>query len=84
MFSRECNVEAAPEGDIHRKSELTFNFEDANSNKAVPIYCAPHLKLRRSSLLGDTHYYFNRIYFHPGKPDVNHGKILVGHIGAHL
>jgi len=84
MFSRECNVDATLEGDIRRKPELTFDFADANSNKVFSVYCEPHLKLSKSSLLGDTHHYFNRIYFHLALPDVNNGRILVGHIGAHL
>lgn len=84
VFSRECSVNATLEGDIHRKPDLTFDFEDVNSKKVFPIYCEPHLKLSKSSFPGDSHHYFNRIYFHRGLPNINNGKILVGHIGAHL
>ncbi len=83
LFSSGCNVEATPEGNASKKPVLTFEFIDGNSNR-VPVCCEPHLKLSRSDSTGDTHFYFNRIYFHEGKPNVDGGKILVAHIGNHL
>ena len=82
-FSSICKVDASAEGDTRRRSSLTFEFIDENLNP-ISIYCEPHLKLSSNDLSGDTHFYFNRIYFHEGKPDVEKGKILVAHIGKHL
>ncbi|MCD4845904.1 MAG: hypothetical protein K8R25_15595 [Methanosarcinales archaeon] len=82
-FSSICKVDASAEGDTRRRSSLTFDFIDENSNP-ISIYCEPHLKLGKNDLPGDTHFYFNRIYFHEGKPDVEGGRILVAHIGKHL
>ncbi len=82
-FSSICKVDASAEGDTRRRSSLTFEFIDKNSNP-ISIYCEPHLKLGKNDLPGDTHFYSNRIYFHEGKPDVEGGRILVAHIGKHL
>lgn len=82
-FSSICKVDASAEGDTRRRSLLTFKFNDENSNPIL-IYCEPHLKLGENDLPGDTHFYFNRIYFHEGKPDVEGERILVAHIGKHL
>ena len=82
-FSSICKVDASAEGDTRRRSSLTFEFIDENSNP-ISIYCEPHLKLGKNDLPGDTHFYSNRIYFHEGKTDVEGGRILVAHIGKHL
>ncbi len=83
-FSIECSVHATLEGNIRRKNDFTFSFVDAKSSKIFQVCCEPHLKLDKNDLPGNAHFYFNRIYFHPGLPEVNDGKILVGHIGSHL
>ena len=46
------------------------------------IYCELHLKL----IYDDRNVYSQnrRIYFHEGKPNIQKGKILIGHIGEHL
>lgn len=83
MFSSSCNVNASPEGNASKKPLMTFEFIDENSNP-ISICCEPHLKLGKADSLGDTHFYYNRIYFHEGKPNVEGGRILVAHIGKHL
>ena len=82
-FSSSCGVNASPEGNASRKPSLTFEFIDENSNP-ISICCEPHLKLGKADMPGDTHFYYNRIYFHEGKPNVEGGRILVAHIGKHL
>lgn len=83
MFSSICGVNASPEGNASKKPLLTFEFIDDNSYP-ISICCEPHLKLGDDDLRGDTHFYYNRIYFHEGKPNVEGGRILVAHIGKHL
>lgn len=83
MFSSICGVNASPEGNASKKPLLTFEFIDENSYP-ISICCEPHLKLGDDDLPGDTHFYYNRIYFHEGKPNVEGGRILVAHIGKHL
>lgn len=76
--SAALNIEMSAEGNLDRKEDLTFNFN------GVQVYCEPHLKLSKSDNKGDGHFYYNRVYFHPGNPDVCSGKLLVAHTGKHL
>lgn len=82
-FSTACGVETTLEGNKNRKEDFTFTFIDIDGN-SVEVCCEPHMKLSQSDQSGDSHYYFNRIYFHGGKKEVENGKLLVGHIGGHL
>jgi len=81
-FSLEHRVECTLEGDIARKPDLTFTFHWDGSS--FDVCCEPHLKLAHSFHPGDTHYYYNRIYFHQGITNRFGGRILVAHIGNHL
>ena len=83
LFSSSCGVDASPEGNASKKPLMTFEFTDEDSN-SISICCEPHLKLGYDDLSGDTHFYYNRIHFHEGRPNVEEGRILVAHIGKHL
>jgi hypothetical protein len=85
-FSSLCSFDepASNEGNIQRKKELSFSFLNSVSNREEMIYCEPHLKLSQSDNSGNSEFYFHRIYFHEGKPEIENGKILIGHIGKHL
>lgn len=75
---------ASLEGNASRKKAYTFTFED-EEQKDVKVCCEPHLKLCYNDNPGDTSYSTNRrIYFHEGLPNIQKGKILIGHIGNHL
>jgi hypothetical protein len=77
--------EASLEGNAMRKKDLTFVFE---TTEGIPeaVYCEAHLKLcYNDNYPSDKSYDTNRrIYFHPGKANIQDGKILIGHIGKHL
>ncbi len=83
LFNAKSNFDrdASIEGDVQRKKDLSFCFETENNTKEL-IYCELHLKL----IYDDKNVYSQnrRIYFHEGKPNIQKGKILVGHIGEHL
>jgi hypothetical protein len=86
VFSAACKLdeEATIEGNVKHKSKITFIFEN-DSDTMESICCEPHLKLCHSDKHpGDRVYYFHRIYFHEGKPNIQNGKILIGHIGKHI
>ncbi len=84
-FSSRTSTQITMEGNIKRKSALTFEFEyETDEAFTEKICCEPHIKLERSDNPGDSKYYFNRIYFHPGRSYIHGGKILVCHIGCHL
>ena len=83
-FSTICGYETTNEGNINRRADLSFSFEN-NSGDSISVYCEPHIKLSRSDRTGDSHHYQNRIYFHVGgRQDIAEGKVLVAHIGGHL
>ena len=78
-FSIVSNIETTNEGNKQRKPDFTYIFKNKE------ICCESHMKLSRSdNYPGDSKFYYNRIYFHPGKPELFNKKILVGHIGKHL
>jgi hypothetical protein len=84
IFSAQEQIAATLEGDAKEaKKRLTFSFESMNG-EIVDIICEPHTKLEGLRKKGDSQYRFDRIYFHPGRPDIHDGKILVAHIGKHL
>jgi hypothetical protein len=76
---------ASLEGDASRKKDLTFVFETMQG-MSEDVYCEAHLKLcYNDNYPSDKSYSTNRrIYFHPGKANIQNGKILIGHIGKHL
>jgi hypothetical protein len=83
-FSRYAKLDeiATLEGDADRKKDFTFQFLN-NSGIDENVCCEPHLKLCYSDV--NTSYSNDRrIYFHEGKPNIQKGHILIGHIGNHL
>jgi hypothetical protein len=82
-FSSACDINASPQGSAKDKPKMTYEFIN-DSNAKESVCCEPHLKLEQSDESGDSHYYFNRIYFHEGKENIAKGKILIGHIGGHI
>jgi hypothetical protein len=76
---------ASLEGNIAKKKKLTFGFKN-DEGGFEDVCCEAHLKLcYNDKHPHDTSYSANRrIYFHPGKPGVQNGRILIGHIGKHL
>lgn len=73
--------EASIEGNIKRKKDLTFIFNNKNNNEQK-VYCELHLKLS----VDDSGTFDNnrRIYFYEGESSIADGKILIAHIGKHL
>jgi len=83
LFSSAFNIKASRQGNAEDKSKMTFEFVN-DSNLKELVCCEPHLKLEKSDDSGDSHYYFNRIYFHEGKENIANGKFLIGYIGKHI
>jgi hypothetical protein len=77
--------EASLEGNIVKKKKLTFSFRN-DEGGFEDVYCEAHLKLcYNDNYPQDASYSTNRrIYFHPGRYNIQNGKILIGHIGKHL
>lgn len=73
---------ASLEGNATRKTDFTFSFTN-NQNQSEDVCCEPHLKLCFSDT-SNAYSTDRRIYFHEGVPNIQNGKILIGHIGQHL
>jgi len=84
-IAAKLDEDASLEGDASRKKKLTFDFINENG-LSENVCCEPHLKLcYNDNYPGDTSYSTDRrIYFHEGKPHIQQGKILIGHMGKHL
>jgi hypothetical protein len=84
-IAAKLDEEASLEGDASRKGDFNFDFVN---DKDLPenVCCEPHLKLcYNDNYPGDTSYSTDRrIYFHEGKPNIQQGKVLIGHMGKHL
>jgi hypothetical protein len=76
---------ASLEGNVAHKEILTFKFKNTDG-KIENVYCEAHLKIcYNDNYPHDTSYSTDRrIYFHPGRNNIQNGKILIGHIGKHL
>lgn len=74
---------ATLEGDIIKKPNFTFSFENATGQQ-VEVCCEPHMKLPYNDKEEKTYGEGRRIYFHEGVADIKNYRILVGHIGDHL
>lgn len=81
-FNSMCtfDIPSSIEGKLERKDKLTFYFTN-DIGIEEHVYCDPHLKLLYNDLKKKEQ---NRIYFHEGKQNIEGGKILIGHIGAHI
>jgi len=83
QFSIHANLDetATLEGDAARKKDFTFSFPN-DLGEDEDVCCEPHLKLCYSDT-SNSYSTNRRIYFHEGKPNIQNGKILIGHIGSH-
>jgi hypothetical protein len=74
------DMDSSIEGDSERKKRLCFYFLNSKGAEES-VCCEPHLKMLYNDFKKKEQ---NRIYFHEGKSTIQNGKILVGHIGAHI
>lgn len=82
-FSTQSKCPTTMEGNGKRKQAFTFAFSSGPEHSELAI-CEPHMKLESSDTVGDTEYYYHRIYFYPRNHNSFADKILVGHAGKHL
>lgn len=73
----ECSTQAGRAG----VRNLQFMFENNKTQEKEVICCELHTKIKWYGMDKQNQ---DRIYFHPGRPEIENGKILVAHIGNHL
>lgn len=84
IFESKSGILCTPEGNNKKvKDVMTFRFV-SNDGNAVNIKCEAHTKLSVSGKNSQANYSPDRIHFHPGKDDIEGGKVLIAYIGKHL
>ena len=83
LIGSTCNIECTPQGSKKERTNFSFLFKlEDDTNETV--FCEYHLKVGKCNNVGDSHHYYNRIYFGL-KTTRSKGKIIcIGHIGGHL
>jgi hypothetical protein len=76
MFSK---IECTPQSDRDAAKKLDFSFTN-QLGEPVTLRCELHTKLKWNDMDKEKQ---DRIYFHPGNPDIEDGKVLIVHIGTH-
>ena len=71
----ECSAQSSR--DSARKLDYSFVDDQKNS---ISLRCEMHTKLKWPDM---DKQHQDRIYFHPGKPEIESGKVLIVHIGTH-
>lgn len=80
-FQERFHIECSPQADRQSVENLKYEFTDSKEKKKVELCCELHTKLKWDDMDRVNQ---DRIYFHPGKPEIEDGKVLVVHIGTHL
>ena len=78
-FQAYSHIECSPQSDRQAAQKLNYKFCDSKG-KEVVVCCELHTKLKWD---GMDKLNQDRIYFHPGKPEIADGKVLIVHIGTH-
>lgn len=80
-FQEQFHIECSPQAGRQSVQNLKFYFMHSKEKKKVELCCELHTKLKWSDMDRVNQ---DRIYFHPGKPEIENGKVLIVHIGTHL
>ena len=79
-FYEYSHIHCSPQAGRSGVALLKRKYLNSKTGKHEEVICELHTKFSKNnkSRISD------RIYFHPGKPDICEGKIIVIHIGRHL
>lgn len=79
-FQEYAGIECSPQGGRGTVQNLFWEFTNAKK-ASIRVCCECHTKLKYKDMAAEKQ---DRIYFDPGSPDIEGGKILIAHIGKHL
>ena len=79
QFSRYSKFECSPQAGRKTVQHLKYMFVDVGK-AGVELLCEMHTKLKPPHMDSENQ---DRIYFHPGYPNVEDGKVLIVFIGTH-
>ena len=78
-FFKFAHIPCSPQAGRDGVATLKRKYLNNKINKMEELVCELHTKFSTNNRSGVP----DRIYFHPGKPDICEGKIIVIHIGKH-
>lgn len=79
-FQAHFHIECSPQTDRRSAEKLDYEFVNTGTGEKIILRCELHSKLKWSDMDKE---HQDRIYFHPGKPEIENGKVLILHIGTH-
>lgn len=80
-FYERFHIECSPQAGRQSVQNLKYEFTDSKEKKKVELCCELHTKLKWDDMDRVNQ---DRIYFHPGRSEIESGKVLIVHIGTHL
>lgn len=79
-FQAFFHIECSPQSDRKSAEKLDYKFINENTGEEIVVRCELHSKLKWNGMDRENQ---DRIYFHPGRPEIENGKVLIVHIGTH-
>lgn len=79
-FQEYSHIECSPQSDRKAAQKLNYKFTNTCTGQEIVVCCELHTKLKWDGMDRANQ---DRIYFHPGKPEIANGKVLIVHIGTH-
>jgi len=80
-FMEFAKISCSPQSGRDTTKALRKDFLNTKTNEMETILCELHTKFNKWNRDRERQ---DRIYFHPGKDDIENGKVLIIHIGKHL
>lgn len=75
------SIACSPQADRNSVKNLKYDFKNNSTKRIENLCCELHTKLKWHDMDRSKQ---DRIYFHPGKLEIENGRILIVHIGTHL
>lgn len=79
-FQAHFHIECSPQSNRKAAEKLNYEFVRTDTGEKVMVCCELHSKLKWDDMDKENQ---DRIYFHPGRPEIASGKVLIVHIGTH-
>lgn len=79
-FQAHSRIECSPQSDRKAAEKLDYEFIRTDTGEKITVRCELHSKLKWNNMDKENQ---DRIYFHPGRPEIEGGKVLIVHIGTH-
>lgn len=75
------DIECSPQSNRASVRNLYFEFINIKTKQTESLCCELHTKIKWHNMDRENQ---DRIYFHPGKKDIQDNKVLIAYIGTHI